>query len=132
MARRGRARDGDLAGAFARLHGRRDAGLVGDRVLDVERDLRAVLQLHRLAWLADDRHRACPADHLYPAIRQRTRDLAREPTPAEAAKPRSAGAAILDLQAGDAGKYAHYLPDDGKRVRHLLCESRAVRDPSAA
>ena len=31
-----------------------------------------------------------------------------------------------------AGKHADYLPDDGERVRHLLCELRAVRDPSAA
>jgi hypothetical protein len=90
------------------------------------------LQLHRLAWLADDRHRACPVDHLYPAIRQRTRDLGREPTSAEGTKPRSAGAAILGLQARDAGKHPHDLPDDGERVRHLLCELRAVRDPSAA
>src|SRR5439155_24000031 len=86
-----RARDGDMAGAIARLHGRRDAGLVGDRVLVVECDLWAVLQLHRLAWPADDRHRACPADHLYPVIRQRTGDLGREPTSTKGAKPRSAG-----------------------------------------
>src|SRR5947209_14243853 len=44
-SRRG-PRDGDLAGAIARLHGRRDAGLVGDRVLVVECDLWAVLQPH--------------------------------------------------------------------------------------
>src|SRR5207248_5876843 len=94
MARRRRPRDGDLAGAFTRLHGRRDAGLVGDRVLIVECDLRVVLQLYRLAWPADDRHRACPANHLYPAVRQRTRDLGREPTPAEGATPRSAGTAL--------------------------------------
>jgi hypothetical protein len=101
MAGRRRPRDGDMAGAIARLHGRRDAGLVGDRVLVVECDLWAVLQLHRLAWPADDRHRACPADHLYPAIRQRTGDLGREPTSAEGAKPPSAGTTILDLQARD-------------------------------
>src|SRR5580704_10180893 len=132
MAGRRRPRDGDLADALARLHGRGDAGLVGDRVLVVECHLRAVLQLHRLAWPADDRHRACPADHLYPIIRQRTGDLGREPTSTEGAKPRSAGTALLDLQARDAGKHAHYLPDDGKRVRHLLCKLRAIRDPSAA
>src|SRR5438270_8734291 len=73
-----------------------------------------------------------PADHLYPAIRQRTGDLGREPTSAEGAKPPSAGTTILDLQARDAGKHAHYLPNDGERVRHLLCELRPIRDPSAA
>jgi hypothetical protein len=93
MARRRRPGDGDVADALARLYGRRDAGLVGDWVLVVECDLRTVLQLYRLAGPADDRHRACPVDHLYPAIRQRTRDLGREPTSAEGTKPRSAGAA---------------------------------------
>src|SRR6202035_1787372 len=132
MAGRRRARDGDLADALARLYGRCDAGLVGDWVLVVECDLRTVLQLYRLAGPADDRHRACPVDYLYPAIRQRNRDLGREPTPAEGPKPRSTGAIILDLQARDARKHAHYLPDDEERVRHLLCELRAVRDPSAA
>src|SRR5437660_12369768 len=62
----------DLAGALARLHGRGDAGLVGHRLPDVERDLRAVLQLHRLARPADDRHLARPLDHLDSDIRQRT------------------------------------------------------------
>jgi hypothetical protein len=53
-----------------------------------------------------------------------------EPTSAKVAKPRSAGAPILDLPARDAGKYAHDLSDDGERVRRLSCELRAVRDPS--
>ena len=105
-----------LAGALARLHGRGDAGLVGDRVPDVERDLRPVLQLYRLARPADDRHPAGPADHLDPAIRQGARGLGREPAPAEVAGPRSAGAAVLDLQARNAGQYADHLPDDGERV----------------
>src|SRR5260370_33800929 len=53
MAGRRRPRDGDLAGALARLHGRGDAGLGGDRLPDVECDLRAVLQLYRLGGALD-------------------------------------------------------------------------------
>src|SRR5439155_14380796 len=63
--------------------------------------------------------------------RQRTRDLGREPAPADAAGPRGADAAVLDLQAGHAWKHADDLPDDGERVCYLLCELRTVRDPSA-
>ena len=54
------------------------------------------------------------ADHLYPILRQRTRDLGREPAPAEAARPPNAHAALLDLQAGDAGQHVDDLPDDGQ------------------
>src|SRR6202023_4365882 len=109
VAGRRRPRDGDLAGALARLHGRGDAGLVGDRVPDVERDLRVVLQLYRLAWPADDRDLARPPDHLDSSIRQGARDLGREPAPADIAEPRSAYSAILDLQARHAWKHADDL-----------------------
>jgi SHS family lactate transporter-like MFS transporter len=43
MACRRRAGDGDLAGPLARLHGRGDAGLLGNRVFVVECALRALL-----------------------------------------------------------------------------------------
>src|SRR6266851_1764782 len=132
MAGRRRPRDGDLAGALARLYGRRDAGLVGHRLPDVERDLRAVLQLYRLARPLDDRDIARPPDHLDSALRQGAPDLGREPAPADIAGPRGAHPAVLDFQARHAGKHADDLPDDGERLRHLLCELRAVRDPSAA
>src|SRR5215472_6130220 len=132
MACRRRAGDGDLAGPLARLYGRSDAGLVGDRVFVVERTLRSLLQLSRLARPADDRHPARPPDHLHPHLRQRAGGLGREPTPTDSAAPRNAHAAVLDFQARPAGKHTDDLPDDGQRLRHLLCELCAVRDPSAA
>src|SRR5438477_6505799 len=132
MASRRRSRDGNLAGALARLHGCRYAGLVGDWLPDVQCDLRAVLQLHRLARSADDRHLARPPDHLDSDIRKRARDLGREPATADVARPRGADATVLDFQDRYAWQHADDLPDDGERVRHLLCELCAVCDAFAA
>src|SRR5204863_7309691 len=127
MASRRRSRDGNLAGALARLHGCRYAGLVGDWLPDVQCDLRAVLQLHRLARSADDRHLARPPDHLDSDIRKRARDLGREPATADVARPRGADATVLDFKDRHARKHADYLTDDGERVSYLLCAVWGIR-----
>jgi Major Facilitator Superfamily len=78
MAGRWRTRDGDVAGTFARLHGRRPARLMGTWLHAVERRLWLVLCLYRLARHAVDRRFARAFRFLCTQIRQGAADLAGE------------------------------------------------------
>lgn len=82
MACRFGAGNGDLAGSLAWLHGRRAARLMGHRLHAVERHLRPVLFLHRLARHAVGWRVASTVGLLCPPVRQRATDLAGEPAPA--------------------------------------------------
>jgi hypothetical protein len=74
-----RTGDGNLAGPFARHDGRHSAGLMGPRLHAVERPIRPILLLHRMARHAVGRRLAGAFRLLRPQIRQRAADLAREP-----------------------------------------------------
>ena len=65
--------DGAVADPLARLHERGAAGLVEHRLPVVERDLRAVFRLYRLARHAVDRRAAGALDRLHPLLRQGAR-----------------------------------------------------------
>ena len=64
------AGDGVLAGALARFHERRAARLLGSRLPAVQRGLRPVLRLHRLARHAVDRHPAGARRRVGAQVRQ--------------------------------------------------------------
>ena len=82
---------GAVADPLARLHERRIAGLVGDRLPAVERRLRPALHLDRLARLPVDRRSAGADGRLCSLFRQRAAGLGREPAAAARRKSRSAG-----------------------------------------
>src|SRR5215469_17959829 len=89
---------GDLADPLTRLHERRAARLLGRRLSAVERPLRAVLQLYRLARHAVARRPASALGVLRPQTRQGTADLGRKPPPAAGRAARDEGAADRHLQ----------------------------------
>jgi hypothetical protein len=73
MAGRRRTSDGDLAGTFARLHGRSPARLMGSGLHAVERHLRPILRLSRLARHAVDRRVAGAFRFLHSASSSKSR-----------------------------------------------------------
>src|SRR5216684_7261606 len=103
MAGRRGTGDGELAAALARLDERHPPVVGQPRLYAVERHLRPVLRLSRLARHAVDRHPARPVDHLYPLFCQRAAGLGREPPAAARRGARSAHAAVCHLQAGVLG-----------------------------
>src|SRR5205085_2187860 len=76
MAGRRGPGNGELADPFARLYERGAARLLEHRLSAVERALRTVLRLHRLAWLVVGRRPARPVDRVDPLLRQGTGGLA--------------------------------------------------------
>ena len=131
MAVRRGAGDGDLANPLARLYERRVAGLVGPWLSAVERLLLDALRPVRLARHAVDRNFAGIGDCLCPLLRQGTGGLGREQPPAEARKPGGQSAPRRDLPPRHHRQRAQRVLVPVRRLRHLLFDQRAVRDPSS-
>ena len=114
MAGRCGAGDGILAGALARLHERRPAGLVGPGLRAVGAGLRLPLRGHRLARPVVDRHPAGAGGRVDPLLRQGAGSVGREQAAADREEGRGARAAVHHLQAPAPLQHADRLPVDGR------------------
>src|SRR6266446_5401536 len=131
VAGRGSALDGDVAAALPRVHGRDNAGLVGDRLSAIELDLRLVLHPHRLARHAVGRRPAGALGVLRAVLRQGAAGVGGEPQVAARRAPRGAHAVLQHLQEGNARQHADRVLVHGGRLRPLLLGPGAVPNPPA-
>src|ERR1700732_3291836 len=106
-------------------------GVVGGRLSDVERDLRPIVQLHRLARHAVDGHPAGAFGGLCALPRQGAADLGGKPPAAARREPRDAHAALQYLQAGNAVQHLDRVLVDGGRLCPLLLGPGAVSNAPA-
>src|SRR6516225_3163230 len=132
MAGRRGTGDGDLATALTRLHEWSFTRLVEYWFSAVERDLRSLLRLDRLARHVVGRCTAGSLDYLRPLFRQGARSLGEKPATAARPEARGSRPADQDFPARDAGKYAVGMLVDGKQFCPLLFDLVLVCYASAA